>query len=163
VPFQAFATADGWIVVACAKEKFWRQLAEAIGRPELAADPRFSDFAARDANRHELLPILEETFAAATTDHWVAVLAAAGVPSGPVNSVAEALADPQAVARQMVVETDHPRFGTVRQVAGAVRVGPPPQHRRAPQRNEDADYVLGELLGYDAARRAELAAAGGFG
>src|SRR5207249_2598368 len=59
VPFQNFATADGWIVVACPKEKFWKRLCEAIERPELAHDPRFVDFAARDRNRDELLAILD--------------------------------------------------------------------------------------------------------
>ncbi len=67
VPFQNFRTADGWIVVACPKPKFWELLCDAIGRPELRDDPRFADFAARDANRDELLPILEEAFAARTS------------------------------------------------------------------------------------------------
>ena len=60
VPFQNFATADGWIVVACPKPKFWERFCDAIGRPELAADERFADFAARDRNRDELTPLLDE-------------------------------------------------------------------------------------------------------
>src|SRR5919206_3863878 len=63
VPFQAFATSDGWLTVACAKQKFWERLCEAIGRADLARDERFADFAARDANRDALLEILDAAFA----------------------------------------------------------------------------------------------------
>jgi crotonobetainyl-CoA:carnitine CoA-transferase CaiB-like acyl-CoA transferase len=63
VPFQAFATSDGWITIACAKQKFWERLCEALGRPDLLEDPRFADFAARDLHREELLPILRDALA----------------------------------------------------------------------------------------------------
>ena len=164
LPFQNFETADGWIVIAAAKEKFWQRLVEAIGRPELATDERSATFAARDANREELLEILDAAFRSQTSEHWLRVLGEAGVPCGPVNDVAGAMAEPQTVARDMVVETEHPRFGVVRQVASPVRVGEEtPAYRRAPLRNEDAPAVLEELLGYDAARIAELTDAGAFG
>ena len=164
VPFQAFPTADRWLVVSCPKEKFWRRLAVAIGRPEWATDPRFVDFAARRENGEELVGLLTEIFRTRGCDHWLSVLGSAGVPCGPVNSVAEALGDEQIEARGMVVRTEHPYFGTVRQVASPVRVGAqPPEYRRAPRRNEDADYVLRELLGYDADRIADLTQAAAFG
>jgi crotonobetainyl-CoA:carnitine CoA-transferase CaiB-like acyl-CoA transferase len=150
VPFQAFPTGDGWLVVACPKEKFFRRLAEAVGHPEWPQDPRYRDFTARRKNAEALLSELEAVFVAETSEHWLGLLRAAGVPCGPVNSVAQALADPHTVARGMVVETEHPRFGTVRQVASPLRVGSPERrHRRGPRRDEDADYVLRELLGYD--------------
>ncbi|ETK36790.1 CaiB/BaiF CoA transferase family protein [Microbispora sp. ATCC PTA-5024] len=153
VPFQAFPTGDGWIVVACPKEKFFRRLAEALGHPEWPDDPRYRDFAARRRNADALLAELEAVFATAPGEHWLDLLRSAGVPCGPVNTVAEALRDPHTAARGMVVETDHPHFGTVRQVASPLRVGAQrPRHTRAPRRDEDADYVLGELLGYDAER-----------
>ena len=151
VPFQAFQVADGWIVVASPKEKFWQRLADALGRPDLAEDERFRDFAGRRRNAAELLPILDGIFLTKTEKEWLEVLRAAGVPCGPVNSVAQALADEQTVARGMVVESEHPEFGTVRQVRSPVRVGTEPvEYRRAPQRNEDAEYVYTEILGYDA-------------
>jgi crotonobetainyl-CoA:carnitine CoA-transferase CaiB-like acyl-CoA transferase len=150
VPFQAFPTGDGWLVVACPKEKFFRRLAAAVGHPEWPQDPRYRDFTARRQNAEALLSELEAVFVAETSEHWLGLLRAAGVPCGPVNSVAQALADPHTVARGMVVETEHPRFGTVRQVASPLRVGSPERrHRRGPRRDEDADYVLRELLGYD--------------
>lgn len=164
VPFQNFRAADGWLVVACAKEKFWRRLTEAVGRPELATDPRFATFADRQRNSDVLLPILEELFRSRTVADWLAVLQPAGVPCGPVNTVAQALADPHTAARGMVVATDHPRYGQVRQVASPVRVGAdPPTHRRAPRLGEDVSYVLHELLGYDDDTVARLRDAGAFG
>jgi len=160
VPFQAFQTSDGWIVVACPKEKFWQRLTVAVSRPELAADERFATFGDRRAHAGELLPILDGILASRTTQEWLDVLRAAGVPCGPVNSVAQALTDEQTLARGMVVETEHPEFGTVRQVRSPVRVGDGVvEYRRAPRRNEDADYVFSELLGYDATRIEALGAA----
>ena len=164
VPFQAFQSQDGWIVVACPKEKFWRRLAVAVDRPELASDERFATFAGRRQNSTELLLILDQVFASRPAVEWLTVLRRAGVPCGPVNSVSQALSDEQTVARRMIVETEHPRFGTVRQVRSPVRVGvDEPEYRRAPQRSEDAYYVLSELLGYDSSRIEQLSADPGVG
>lgn len=157
VPFQAFEASDGWIVIACPKEKFWQRLAEAIGRPELGTTELYASFTARREHADTLLPILDAVFVTRPVLDWLVDLRAAGVPCGPVSTVPEALEDAQTAARGMVIETEHPRFGTVRQVRSAVRVGAAvPEYRRAPQRNEDADYVLRELLGYGADRVAEL-------
>ena len=164
VPFQNFRTADGWVVVAGAKQKFWVALCAVLGRPELADDERFASFAARDENRDALLEILDAAFAQRPTADWLAALAEAGVPCGPVNTVADALEDDQAVARGAVVEIDHPRLGPVREVATPLRVG---DERRTPgpgpARGEHTDDVMRELCGYSAERRAELRAAGVFG
>jgi crotonobetainyl-CoA:carnitine CoA-transferase CaiB-like acyl-CoA transferase len=163
-PFQNFETADGWIVVACAKQKFWERFCEALERPDLAENPRYADFAGRREHRAELeaivAPILRERDSAA----WLQRLAANGVPCGPVNSIPQALADPQTAAREMIVEYPHPAFGTVRSIASPVKVGDePPPKRRAPERNEHLDGVLRELLGYDDEKVAALHAAGAFG
>jgi crotonobetainyl-CoA:carnitine CoA-transferase CaiB-like acyl-CoA transferase len=164
VPFQNFETADGWIVVVAAKEKFWQRLVGAIGRPELATDPRFASFDDRRRNAAACLAILDAVFTTATTERWIEVLADAGVPCGPVNDVAAALAEEQTRARGMVVETEHPRFGTVRQVASPVRVGDEaPTYHRAPLLDEHAGDVLRGLLGYDERTIGDLRAAGAFG
>jgi crotonobetainyl-CoA:carnitine CoA-transferase CaiB-like acyl-CoA transferase len=164
VPFQAFASADGWIVVACPKEKFWRRLTAVIGAPELADDPRYASFEARRTNAGTLIPLLEAAFAERPTQAWLERLRAAGVPCGPVNTVRQALADPHTAARQMIVETEHPRFGPLRQVRTAVRVGDQaPEGRRAPRRNEDADFLLTGLLGYTPQQVAAYDARGAFG
>jgi crotonobetainyl-CoA:carnitine CoA-transferase CaiB-like acyl-CoA transferase len=164
VPFQNFRTADGWIVVGCAKEKFWRRLTEVIDRPALADDPRFRDFAARRAHSDALLEILEQAFVRETSAHWIDRLTRAGVPCGPISSVEEALRDPQTIARGLVIETEHPRFDRVRQLASPVRVGATrPAQRRAPARDEDGPAILTGLLGYDRERIDALARAGVFG
>lgn len=163
VPFQNFETADGWIVVACPKQKFWERLCDAIERPDLLMDARFADFAGRDRHRAELIPILGATFARRRSDEWLDVLAATGVPSSPVNDVAAALEDPQVSARDGIVEIAHPRLGPVRQIASPLRLGDAPPLRRAPFRGEHTKAVLMEVCGYDAERVESLEAAGTFG
>ncbi|MET0938511.1 MAG: CoA transferase [Gaiellaceae bacterium] len=158
MPFQNFPTADGWIVVACPKEKFWVALCEAIGRPELAADPRFADFAARDRNRDELEPILEAVFRERTSEEWLAVLREAAVPSSAVNDVAAAL------EQARLVEYEHPELGTVRQVASPLRLSGEDQPvEPAPTRGEHTESVLVELCDYSPERVRELEEAGVFG
>lgn len=164
VPFQNLPTADGWVVVACPKEKFWQRLCAAIGRPELATDPAYASFDVRRDNARTLLPMLESAFATRTTDEWLELLADAGVPCGPVNSLSQALVDPHAAARGMIVDVKHEGYGTIREVTSPVRVGDqPPPTRRAPHRHEDAGYVLHDLLGYDEDRVTRLTSRGAFG
>jgi crotonobetainyl-CoA:carnitine CoA-transferase CaiB-like acyl-CoA transferase len=163
VPFQAFETADGWMIVACAKEKFWQRFCSALGRPDLGGDERFDSFSTRRANKEVLIPILDQLFLQKDSAFWLTQLKSYGVPCGPVNTLAEALEEPQAVARQMIVTTEHPRFGEIRQVASPVNVGSERgTYRRAPRRNEDAHDILSELLGYDDVTIQELSAAGAF-
>jgi crotonobetainyl-CoA:carnitine CoA-transferase CaiB-like acyl-CoA transferase len=164
VPFQNFKVADGWIVVACAKEKFWERLAVAIGRPELAEDDRFLTFADRRQNSVELLRILEDTFITQSSDYWISILTEAGVPVGPILNVEQALKDPHTIARGLIVETDHPRFGRVQQLASPVNFGDVlPEYRRASMLNEDFGYVLGEILNYSPDRISQLSQLHAFG
>ena len=159
VPFQNFRSADSWLVVACAKEKFWRRLCRGLGRPGLASDPRFATFALRDRNRHELLEILDHAFLQRTTAEWLDVLGLEGVPVAPVNDVRAALEDPQVKARDGVVEFEHPTFGRVRQVATPLRVGTEPKPAvRAPFYGEHTEEVLAGILGYSGERIDQLTA-----
>jgi crotonobetainyl-CoA:carnitine CoA-transferase CaiB-like acyl-CoA transferase len=164
VPFQSFPTADGWIVVAAPKQHLWEALCKAIERPELAGDPRFVDFAARNDNREALVSVLRDVFRTLETTEWVRRLRAARVPVGPVNDVAGALNDPQAEARNAIVEYEHPSLGTVKQVASPFRVDDwRPEASRAPLNGEQTAEILGGLCGYEAGRIRELAAEGVFG
>jgi crotonobetainyl-CoA:carnitine CoA-transferase CaiB-like acyl-CoA transferase len=164
VPFQAFRASDGWLIVGCAKEKFWQRLATAVGRTDLLDDPRYATFADRAEHRDSLLAELDRLFAGGTVAHWLGLLGPAGVPSGPINDVAQALAEPHTRARGLVVETEHPALGTVQQVASPVRFGAEPsEYRRAPLRNEHFDAVVRDLLRYGEDRVAELTAGGAFG
>lgn len=165
VPFQNFATLDGWIVIACAKQKFWEALCGAMGRIDLLTNPDFADFNARHANRQRLIEILEPIFKERTTDAWARLLKGAGVPSGPVKSIEEALADPQVAARGMLREAPHPSLGTVTQVSTGLRVGAGPRAEvtRGPFRGEHTERVLRERCGYDSELIERLGRDGAFG
>ena len=157
VPFQNFATADGAIAIACSKEHLWRRLCGALGRPELADDRRYADFAARHRHRDTLVATLEREFAGRTNAESLAALRAAGVPAGPVNTVREALEDEQVTARGALAEVEHPTLGTVRHVASPLRVGTERRPvTRAPLLGEHTREVLREVASDD-----ELAALGG--
>ena len=164
VPFQAFEASDGWIIIGCAKEKFWQRLTEVIGKPEWATDPRFITFADRQRNATALLPMLEEIIRHRTVDQWLSVLYPASIPCGPINDVAQAMLEPHTIARNLIFETEHPRYGTIKNLASPVKVGiEAVTHRRAPQRNENFDEVMSGLLKYSPEKIASLGDAGAFG
>jgi crotonobetainyl-CoA:carnitine CoA-transferase CaiB-like acyl-CoA transferase len=164
IPFQTFAAADGFIAVACAKESLWQKYCAAIERPELAGDTRFADFGARDRHRDVLLPILREVMGSRTVAAWSEAFRAGGVPFAPVNDLAGALRDEQAVARASVIGYEHPTLGVVRMVGspfggemtGDVAV-------RGPLLGEHTRTLLADLCGYSEAMLDRLAAAGAFG
>jgi crotonobetainyl-CoA:carnitine CoA-transferase CaiB-like acyl-CoA transferase len=164
VPFQNFRTADGWIVIVCAKEKFWQRLVDVLGIAHVRDDPRFAGFAARRANRAHVVAAVQEALAVRTTADWIAALTTAGVPCGPINDVRAALADPQTAARALITEIEHPAFGTASWIASPVRVGDAPsEHHRAPHLGEHTEIILRDELGYTNDRIAELRANGAFG
>jgi crotonobetainyl-CoA:carnitine CoA-transferase CaiB-like acyl-CoA transferase len=158
VPFQAFAAADGWLVVACAKEDMWRRFCIALERPELAEDKRFATFEARERNRAGLLEQLQDVVATRSVRTWIDVLARHRVPAARVNNLAEALADPQTGARQSLLTYTHPDLGEVRSVASPYTRGD--AARRAPFLGEDTADVLASICGYDAIRIRALEASG---
>jgi crotonobetainyl-CoA:carnitine CoA-transferase CaiB-like acyl-CoA transferase len=121
---------------------------DALGAPELADDARFRGFAERFANREALLPLLRARFATRTTAEWLDRLRGR-VPCAPVNDVRQALADPQVLARDMIVEVEHPDFGGLREVRSPVRTeGEIREPRRAPRLGEHTDEILRDILGY---------------
>ena len=164
VPFQNFETADGWVVIACPKDKFFERLIALLGVEDELGGPRFATFAGRRENIDETIGVLERAVKTWSTADLLPALAAAGVPSGPVHDVPDALREEQIQARGGFVSTEHPRFGTVRAVSSPVRVGEPfTDHRRAPQRNENGEEVLRDLLGFDDETVLRYARAGAFG
>jgi len=163
VPAQNFPTRDGWIVIFCNKDKFWRDLVETLGAAELAEDARFRTFGDRFVNKDALLPLLQARFAARTTDEWLDRLRGR-VPCAPVNDVRQALADPQVLARDMIVEVEHPDFGTLKEVRSPVRTEGEIRHpARAPRLGEHTDQILREVLSYSDSTIARLRHAGVIG
>jgi crotonobetainyl-CoA:carnitine CoA-transferase CaiB-like acyl-CoA transferase len=163
VPAQNFRTRDGWVVVFCNKEKFWEALVDALELPALARDPRFASFADRLAHKEALLALLTPRFASRTTADWLGRLRGR-VPCAPVNSMREALEDEQVRARGMIREVEHPRFGTLRELASPIRTeGEIQRPAAAPRLGEHTEQILGEVLQYTPARIAALRASGVFG
>ena len=149
VPYQTFATSDGWIIVAVGNDRQYTRLCASIGHPELAADPHFATNPDRVRNRSSLIPLLEAIFKERPTGEWMAALEEAGIPVGPVNTVDKALENPQAQARGMVQTIAHPGIGPVRMVASPLRLEmtPPTIRRHPPMLGEHTGEVLSEVLG----------------
>ena len=151
VPYAAFRTQDRPIVIAAVGvEKFFANLAAAVGRPQLARDSRFRDHRARLANRGELEAILQEIFETRSRDDWMETLIAHDVPAAPVLQVGEAMATPQAEHRRMTETVALPGGESVRLARSPVGEAGSPPHplRPAPRRGEHGPALLRELLGY---------------
>lgn len=143
VPTQNFATADGWVSFFVGNDPMWRRARAALAVPALE-DARYDTVAGRAEHKAEVLDLVARRLRADTTATWVARLEAAGVPCAPVNSVDQALADPQVLARGMVVEAAHPEYGRYRHVAGPLPRLRNPESRPAPRLGEHTEEVLRE-------------------
>lgn len=148
-PYQVFRTADGWINIGAANQANYERLVEALAVPQLAADPRFATNALRMEHRLALVEILNEVLVARRTDEWMVLFDNLGLPAGPVLDIAAALSHPQAVARGMVVETEHPTQGRVRGIGLPIHFSnmssdETPTSRPAPLLGEHTREVLKE-------------------
>ncbi|KAI0306655.1 CAIB/BAIF family enzyme [Multifurca ochricompacta] len=151
VPYQVFPCKDGYILIGAGNDKQFRLLAEKIlRRPELGYDPKFSTNGARVANREVLVKIITETLMQEPLDHWLELFDGLGVPFGPINNIQQTFEHPQAVARGVVVEVEHPRAGKIKLVGPAVTYNGKkmPVIKPPPWLSEHTDEVLREL-GYD--------------
>jgi crotonobetainyl-CoA:carnitine CoA-transferase CaiB-like acyl-CoA transferase len=145
-PYQSFQTQDGWINVGGANESNWKRICHALGKPELIEDARFLTNNLRMQNLAALIDMLSAGFRTQPSAHWLALFDEAGVPAGPVNTVSQALSDPQVLARDMVVETEHPIAGTARSLGLPIKFSgaPSPAAVRAPLLGEHTRAVLRE-------------------
>jgi crotonobetainyl-CoA:carnitine CoA-transferase CaiB-like acyl-CoA transferase len=160
VPYTTYSTADGMIAVAVGNDAQFARFAETLGRPDWARDERFAKNPGRVANRDDLDGQIEEALKAGKTSAWIEKLRGAGVPCGPINSVADALNHPHTLARGMVRTLKHPRAGELRTLGIPFRMsGTPPSIRRAPPLlGEHTDEILRAELGLSAERIAQLRA-----
>ncbi len=158
VPYQAFDCSDAPLVVLCGNDGQFRRLAAAIGRPDLAEDPRYATNSQRLKHRAPLVGELEAVIAQRTRAEWLALLPQAGVPCAPVNDLEAAFGDPQVVHRGMVIERQFGPTGTLKQVANPVVFSETPVRydRPPPALGEHTDLVCAHLLGISPERLRSL-------
>ena len=145
-PYEAFATKDGYINLGAANQATWLRTIELMGRSDLGADPRFKEASGRLVNRVVLAEVLAHEFKKRTSAEWLAALEQAKVPAGPVFDVLQMHADPQTKAREMVVEVNHTKVGTMKTLGAPVKFSATAGgvHRSAPIFGEHTGEVLRE-------------------
>jgi crotonobetainyl-CoA:carnitine CoA-transferase CaiB-like acyl-CoA transferase len=145
-PYQAFRAADGWLTIGGANQPNWERLARVLGAPEWLADERFRSNADRMKHLSALTALMNEKLKARKVREWITVLEAEGVPCGPINSIADMAADPQAAARDMVVELEHPTAGQTRALGLPIKLSATPGkvHRPAPLLGQHTREVLAQ-------------------
>jgi crotonobetainyl-CoA:carnitine CoA-transferase CaiB-like acyl-CoA transferase len=146
-PYQAFRAADGWLTIGGANQANWERLARVLGAPQWIEDPRFRTNAERMKNLPDLTALINEKLKSRTVRHWIAALEAQGVPCGPIQSIADMVADPQTAAREMVVELNHPTAGRTRALGLPIKLSATPGgvKRPAPMLGEHTREVLAEF------------------
>ena len=146
-PYQAFRTADGYIAIGAGNDRLWKMLCDAIGRPELVNDARFTNNIGRLANLPALIKELEQAFTQQSTAEWVERLLAAGVPAGPILDYGEALESEHTRERGMVMEMQHPMEGPIRALGYPVKLSAIQQQLRypPPRLGQHTDEILAEL------------------
>jgi len=162
VPYQLFATADGWLVLAIGNDGQWQRFCQAASRDDLAADARFKNNTLRVQNRDQLVPMIEELMKSRTSQDWQEKLLAAEVPHAPVWDYADLFAHPQAAARGLRVTVRDPQGKTVDLVGPPIHISgsTPPWISSPPGLGESTDQVLQQLLGFDSARLKEVRKSG---
>jgi len=162
VPYQVFSAQDMDFIIACGNDSQFVDLCEAIGLPELYKDPRFTRNPDRIRHREAIVSLLAEHFRGDTADNWVRRIHARKVPVGLINDIGGALAEPQVLARDMLIDIPHALNPEFRMVGSPIKLSATPvEYRLPPPRlGEHTDEVLRRQLGLNEARLAELKAQG---
>jgi CoA:oxalate CoA-transferase len=157
-PFQFFAAADGYIVIAAGNDGLWGKLCVELGLDELLDDERFIDNARRTANHGELEPLLAAELSVRSVDDWCQTLGGAGIPCGPIHDIGQVCADPQVAAREMIVELEHPRAGLQQMPNSPLKFSQTPVkvERPSPLLGQHTQQVLQEWLALDDEQLSDL-------
>lgn len=148
-PYQVFPASDGHVIIAVGNDTQFRRMAMAMGKPELADNPRFATVALRVENVEALVPLIEAVTQTRTIDEWVREMEAAGVPCGPINTIDRVFNDPQVKSRRLLMSLPHRSAGSVPSVACPIRFSSTPvsYHHGPPDLGEHTQEVLHRLLG----------------
>ncbi len=149
-PYQAYRTRDGYVINGASNQKLWEIFChKVVCRPAWITDPRFVSVSERLRHADDLERLMEEVLAEEDTAHWVRLMDENGIPGGPIHTHDQALAHPQILARQMVLDIDHPKAGRTRSVGMPAKMSATPcdVHRPAPTLGQHTDDVLRERLG----------------
>lgn len=154
-PYEAVTVRDGLVIVAVGNQRLWHQFCLGIGQPQLETDPRFISNTDRMAHRAELKALLDSCLSSLSRDELIGRLRAHAVPCGQVRTMAEALADPQLTARDMVIDLPHPELGTVRALGNPIKLSQAPAEIRRPPPGlgEHTAEILDELHRLEVDRR----------
>lgn len=149
-PFEAFATSDGSMIIAAGNDSLFIKMCEALGRSDMATDPAYKSNALRQKSQKKLKDEIESVLKTNTTDHWIAVVSKGGVPCGPINNIAQAIAHPQVAARNMLVDVPDGSGGTLKLAGNPLKMSAFPDlttRRAAPDLDSDRDAILSYLGG----------------
>lgn len=149
-PFEAFATSDGSMIIAAGNDSLFIKMCEALGRSDMATDPAYKSNALRQKSQKKLKDEIESVLKTNTTEHWIAVVSKGGVPCGPINNIAQAIAHPQVAARNMLVDVPDGSGGTLKLAGNPLKMSAfadPTTRRAAPDLDSDRDAILSYLGG----------------
>ncbi|MCA1554472.1 MAG: CoA transferase, partial [Chloroflexi bacterium] len=152
VPYEVFRAQDDYIALGVGNDGQFRRMAQALGHAEWADDARFVGNPQRVVHHDELIALMQDEFAKRTADDWVERLRPLGVPIGRINSLDRVLNDPQVLAREMVVEVEHPSAGRVKVVGVPYKFSQTPAQVKTPppMLGQHTEEVLRTILGYSA-------------
>jgi crotonobetainyl-CoA:carnitine CoA-transferase CaiB-like acyl-CoA transferase len=156
-PYQAFRCADGFITIGAANDRTFGRLCEALGHPEWTQAEEFKTDGLRARHRVDLASKIESVTSARPHGHWLTLFDAHNIPCGPINDYAQVFNDPQVLARELVVEVDHPTLGPIRALGSPIKMSatPPDVGRRAPLLGEHSEEILREA-GFSVTEIAEI-------
>jgi formyl-CoA transferase len=146
-PYQAFRCADGFITIGGANDRSFIRICTVLGHPEWAEAPEFKTDGLRIRHRADLAAKIESITRTEPRSHWLALFDAGNIPCGPINDYAQVFQDPQVLAREMVVEVEHPTLGSIKALGSPIKMSatPPDVRRRAPLLGEHTQEILLEV------------------
>jgi crotonobetainyl-CoA:carnitine CoA-transferase CaiB-like acyl-CoA transferase len=157
-PYETFEASDGHIIIACGNQGFWEKFCKLAGLDHLLADDRFTTMKKRVENRHELTPLVAAGVKTRTRREWYNLLEREGIPCGLIKNVAEVCSDPQVLAREMVIQLNHPTAGPISVNGVPIKLSATPGEVKDPPPllGQHTDTILADILGYTADQITEL-------